>query len=96
MVAGSLGSVDVLSGSGTLVADLVQGTVGMPFDPRGLYFVDSSQLLIADSDPSILAGTPAAFTAVTPEPSTFGLLLLGVGAIKAQARYRKHRRSARS
>ena len=37
------------------VAVLLQCTVGAPFDPRGLYYPKNSQILIADTDPSILS-----------------------------------------
>ena len=65
---GTFGSVDVIDSTGALVGVISQGTVGAPLDPRGLYFASSSQLLIADSDPSILSVTPGAVRA-TPEPS---------------------------
>lgn len=70
---GVSGSVDVVDRTGAVVAVLQQGTVGMPFDPRGLYFPNSNQLLIADTDPGILSAPPGAFTA-TPEPSSWILL----------------------
>jgi hypothetical protein len=75
---GYSGSVDVLNSSGAYAAFLPEGTVGMPFDPRGLYFVNSDQLLVADTDPGILSVEPDAFAAVTPEPSSISLLLLGL------------------
>jgi hypothetical protein len=77
---GTFGSVDVLNSSGSLVAVLTQGAVGAPFDPRGLYFEGSNQLLIADADPSILSATPASFAPV-PEPSVFGAMGLGLGVM---------------
>jgi hypothetical protein len=82
---GVSGSVDVLNSSGDLVAVLLQGAVGAPFDPRGLYFASNSQLLISDTDPSILSAPPAAFTA-TPEPSTIIPLALGFAGIAAASR----------
>jgi len=66
---GTFGSVDVITSAGSLVGIISQGTVAAPFDPRGLYFASSSQLLIADADPSILSAPPSAVTA-TPEPAT--------------------------
>ena len=83
---GTSGSVDVLNSSGVLVAVLLQGAVGAPFDPRGLYFASNSQLLISDTDPSILSAPPSAFTAATPEPSTLLPLALGFAGILAAAR----------
>lgn len=86
---GTFGSVDVLNSSGVLIADLMQGTVGAPFDPRGLYFTSDSQLLIANADPSILAAQPAAFTA-TPEPAT--MIPVGIGALLILAAYKRTHR----
>jgi hypothetical protein len=83
---GTSGSVDVLNSSGALVAVLLQGAVGSPFDPRGLYFASNSQLLISDTDPSILSAPPSAFTAATPEPSTLLPLALGLAGLLAAAR----------
>jgi hypothetical protein len=83
---GTSGSVDVLNSSGALVAVLLQGAVGSPFDPRGLYFASNSQLLISDTDPSILSAPPSAFTAATPEPSTLLPLALGFAGLLAAAR----------
>ena len=82
---GTSGSVDVLNSSDALVAVLLQGAVGAPFDPRGLYFASNSQLLISDTDPSILSAPPSAFTA-TPEPSTMIPLALGFVAILVLSR----------
>jgi hypothetical protein len=82
---GTSGSVDVLNSAGALVAVLLQGAVGSPFDPRGLYFASDNQLLIADTDPSILSAPPSAFTA-TPEPSSTLPLALGLAGIVAASR----------
>jgi hypothetical protein len=74
---GTSGSVDVINPAGALVGVILQGTVGAPLDPRGLYFASNSQLLIADSDPSIYSVSPGAVSA-TPEPSYWpAILLLG-------------------
>ena len=69
---GTFGSVDVINSAGQMVGIISQGTVGAPFDPRGLDFASSSELLIPDADPSIYAASAAAVTAVsaTPEPNT--------------------------
>jgi PEP-CTERM motif-containing protein len=83
---GTSGSVDVLNSAGALVAVLLQGAVGSPFDPRGLYFNSDNQLLIADTDPSILSAPPGAFTAATPEPSSMLPLGLGLAGIVAASR----------
>jgi hypothetical protein len=55
----------------------------MPFDPRGLYFLDPSSLLINDADPSVLLAPPSAFT--TPEPGSARLVALAlilIGALR--------------
>ena len=51
----------------------------MPYDPRGLYFPDSTHVLIADADPSILSATASDFTPGTPAavPEPASLFLLG-------------------
>jgi hypothetical protein len=82
---GTLGTVEVLNSSGDEIAVLAQGAAGAPLDPRGLYFPNDNQLLIADSDPSILSAPPSAFTA-TPEPSTIIPLALGAFAILIASR----------
>lgn len=89
---GISGSVDVLNSSGAEVAVLQQGAVGSPFDPRGLYFASDNQLLISDTDPSILSATPGAFTP-TPEPSAMiplGLGLLGIVFVARRGRKHAH------
>jgi hypothetical protein len=77
---GTFGSVDVINSAGQLVGIISEGTVGAPFDPRGLDFVSNNQLLIADSDPGIYSAPPAAVSAV-PEPGTALLAPFAVGLI---------------
>jgi hypothetical protein len=79
---GTFGSVDVINSAGQLVGIISEGAVGAPFDPRGLDFTSSNQLLIADSDPAIYSAPPAAVSPV-PEPTAvffapFGVLLLAI------------------
>ena len=92
---GIAGSVDVLNSSGQVIAYLAEGTVGSPYDPRGLYFANSATLLIADSDPSILSAPSSAFTLgspAVPEPSTALLMLLCLPLLwMARAAHRRAR-----
>jgi hypothetical protein len=82
---GTFGSVDIVNGSGGLVGELLEGTVGQPYDPRGLYFASNTQLLVANAEPGeILSVTQDNFTStVTPEPSSLSLLALGICGIVA-------------
>ncbi len=56
------GAVDVFNPQGALVAVLTQPTVGVNFDPRGLYFASAGQLYISNSNQGLVVATPAAFT----------------------------------
>ena len=76
---GIAGSIDVLDSSGQVIAFLAEGTVGQPYDPRGIYFPDNMHVWFADSDPSILSATSSDFTRGSPVPEPSGFLLLGVG-----------------
>jgi hypothetical protein len=91
---GIAGSVDVLDPFGNVVAYLTEGSVGNPYDPRGLYF-SGSNVLIADADPSIFSAPAAAFTpgSPVPEPSTALLMLLGLPALWIARSARKTPRS---
>jgi PEP-CTERM motif len=79
---GIAGSVDVLNGAGQVIAFLAEGTVGMPYDPRGLYFPDSTHVLIADADPSILSAQSSDFTPGSPAiPEPASVMLVGSGLV---------------
>jgi len=73
------GSTEVLDGSGNVVAFLAQGTLGAPYDPRGMYFFDPNTLLIADAEASILSVPVSSFTPGRPVPEPASLALLGIG-----------------
>ena len=93
---GSQGDVDVLNGAGSLGGQLLVGGGGTPSDPRGLYFVDNNNVLISDSHTgSILEVDQSQFTStVTPEPSSWSLLAMGVAGLPALAtRARRRQRS---
>lgn len=85
---GIAGEIAVLDGNGNIIAILQEGVDGAPFDPRGLYFENSSDLLVADSDPSILSVPPSAFTAV-PEPASIWLCAAGTVFAAFSLRRRK-------
>lgn len=73
------GSTEVLDGSGNVVAFLAQGTLGAPYDPRGMYFSDPNTVLIADAEASILSVPVSSFTPGRPAPEPASLELLGIG-----------------
>lgn len=80
---GIAGSVDVLNPAGNVIAFLSEGVVGAPYDPRGLYFPDSTHVLIADADPGIIAASVSDFTpgSPVPEPATLALLSIGLAGL---------------
>jgi hypothetical protein len=90
---GTFGAVDVVDGAGNVIATLSQGALGAALNPRGLYFESSSQLLVANADPSIYSVSPSDFVAV-PEPGTFGAVSLacGLGAVWFYFRSRSGRK----
>ena len=90
---GTFGAVDVVDGAGNVIATLSQGALGAALNPRGLYFESSSQLLVANADPSIYSVSPSDFVA-TPEPGTFGAVSLafGLGAVWFYFRSRSGRK----
>jgi hypothetical protein len=66
------GAVDVFSPEGQLLAVLSEGTVGDNFDPRGIYFLNDTQVEISDADPGVLIAPASAFTPMTvPEPGSW-------------------------
>jgi PEP-CTERM motif len=74
---GTLGDIVALNSSGQIVYDLRKDLGLTKFDPRGLYFVDSQQLLVSDASDPIYSVSPPAFQAV-PEPASLILLVLGL------------------
>jgi hypothetical protein len=84
---GTLGDVLALDSGGQIVARLRPDLGLEKFDPRGLYFIDSQNLLVSDSSDPILLITPAGFQ-VVPEPSTLVLFGLGLAGLVAYGRKR--------
>ena len=76
---GSTGEIDVLNAAGDTVAHYLEGGGATPLDPRGLFFVSPTSLLVANADPSIDQLTPADFAGGSPAPeaSTWAMMLLG-------------------
>jgi hypothetical protein len=86
---GLYGAIDVLNGSGQVVAHYSQGSALDPLDPRGLYFTTHDTLLFANADPQIVAASPGDFVpgpAGVPEPAAWTLMLIGFGALGAARR----------
>jgi hypothetical protein len=79
---GSSGEIDVLNGAGDTVAHYLEGGDEMPLDPRGLFFVNNTELLVANGDPGIQLLTQADFApgSPIPEPSSWAMLLIGFAA----------------
>ncbi len=80
---GATGEIDVLNSAGDTVAHYLVGSSATPLDPRGLFFVNDTALLVANADPSILQLTPSDFVpgSPVPESSTWAMLLLGFGGL---------------
>jgi hypothetical protein len=83
---GTFGALVVVDANGNVIATLIVGTQLSAFDPRGLYFPDSQNLLISSSDP-IYVGTPRDFQPTIPEPTT--ILLVGSGMMGLWFRRRR-------
>jgi PEP-CTERM motif-containing protein len=78
---GSDGYIDILNGAGQAVGHYLPGTDAL--DPRGLFFLNNQNLLVANADPGIHLLTPQDFVAGSPvpEPSTWAMLLLGFAGL---------------
>jgi hypothetical protein len=74
---GTFGALVVVDGTGNEIATLIVGTQVSAFDPRGLFFPDSQNLLISSSDP-IYHGKPQDFQSTTPEPASVLLFASGM------------------
>ena len=85
---GTNGEVLVVDANGNIVAALLQGTVDEPFNPRGLYFLNNTELLVSNADPSVLLATPLDFTSAAPEPAGFGLAAAGLAVLVWRMRRR--------
>jgi hypothetical protein len=86
---GLYGAIDILNGSGQIVAHYSQGSELDPLDPRGLDFTANDTLLFANADPQIIVASPGDFVpgpAAVPEPATWTLMLIGFGALGAARR----------
>jgi hypothetical protein len=80
---GTTGYIDVLNAAGDTVAHYRQGSDVSPLDPRGLFFVNNTTLLVANADPGIQLLTPADFASGSPVPesSTWAMLLMGFAGL---------------
>jgi hypothetical protein len=80
---GTTGEVDVLDAAGDTVGHYAIGDNTAPLDPRGLFFVNSTTLLVANADPGILLLTPSDFVSGSPVPetSTWAMMLIGFGGL---------------
>jgi hypothetical protein len=63
---GSDGEIDILNAAGQTVGHYAEGTGAAPLDPRGLFFVNDTTLLVANADPGIQLLTPSDFVAGSP------------------------------
>jgi hypothetical protein len=81
---GTDGVIDVLDAEGDTVAHYFVGGGATPLDPRGLFFVNNTTLLVANADPGIELLTPSDFvpgSPAVPEPSTWAMMLLGFAGL---------------
>jgi hypothetical protein len=82
---GEDGEIDILNAAGKTVGHYFEGTGATPLDPRGLFFVNDTTLLVANADPGIQLLTPNDFVAGVPggvpEPSTWAMMLLGFAGL---------------
>lgn len=81
---GTTGEIDVLDAAGVTVAHYIEGGDVAPLDPRGLFFVNDTTLLVANADPGIQLLTPSDFapgSPAVPEPSTWAMILLGFAGL---------------
>jgi hypothetical protein len=86
---GATGEIDVLNASGKTIAIYNQGSAASnPLDPRGLYFVNDTTLLVANADPEIDLVAPSDFipAPAVPEPAAWTLMLVGVAGLGAALR----------
>jgi hypothetical protein len=91
---GTTGEIDVLNAEGCTVAYYLVGDGATPLDPRGLFFVNDTTLLVANADPGIELLTPSDFVpgSPVPEPSTWAMMLIGFAGL-GFAGYRQARRA---
>jgi hypothetical protein len=80
---GVAGTVDVLNSSGATIAFLATGVAGAPFDPRGLFFPDATDVWVNNADPGIFQAESSDFTpgSPTPVPAALPLFATGIGAL---------------
>jgi PEP-CTERM motif len=89
---GTTGDIDVLNAAGDIEAHFLIGNDPTPLDPRGLFFLNDTNVLVANADPGIQLLTPADFApgSPVPEPSTWAVLLIGLAGL-GYAGYRRGR-----
>jgi hypothetical protein len=87
---GTTGEIDVLDAAGDTKAYYLIGNDPTPLDPRGLFFLNDTNLLVANADPGIQLLTPADFApgSPVPEPSTWAMMLIGLAGL-GYAGYRR-------
>jgi hypothetical protein len=86
--------VEVLDGTGAIIAYLTVGMDGSSFNPRGLVFPDSTDLWIADAlAPGVFSVTSSDFTP-TPLPAALPLFATGLGGLGLLGWRRKRKAAA--